>query len=114
MKSNSSFCFSVSMGFPGWWTGDWSATVQIRNILDVPVMFCKSELPRPSGGQAEASKIERQDRHERALGERPAPAGGRTSRQSASASGASRELSWERTGVTTAMPSAPGAEVARM
>ena len=53
------------------------------------------------------------------MGTRPPAAtagacGGRTSRQSAWASGANSELSWERTGVTTARPSLPGAEVARM
>jgi hypothetical protein len=39
---------------------------------------------------------------------------GLTSKQSASASGDSSELSWERTGVTTGRPSGPAAVVARM
>src|SRR5262249_33747921 len=40
--------------------------------------------------------------------------GARMTRQSACANGASSELSWERTGVTTLRPSDPVAVVARM
>src|SRR5207237_10347724 len=40
--------------------------------------------------------------------------GGRTSRQSACARGASSELSCERTGVTTGRPAGPAVVVARM
>ena len=94
-----------------------ASTVQIRNMIGVPLMFCKGDLVLD---QARQPVMSGSGQKSSGSTETAAPAmmagalAARTIRQSAAAKGDSRALSCERTGVTSRDPSAPVEDVARM